>query len=310
MAQSALIDAGTQLPDALAQARRERRLGMALVAGAAAAWSTAGFFTRLLPYDAWTILFWRGVFGCAFTVLLLVATQRGDWRAAFRIGWPGWLVACLSTTGMMAFIPALQTTSVANVAIINATGPFVAACLAWLWLGERAPARTLAASILALAGVVIMVSGTRVSADLVGIALACVMRLALSSMTVTIRRFRDTPMVAAAALSNLLGSIASAPFASGLAAVSAPDIGIFVMFGLFQITLGLSLFVTGSRLLPPSQASLISALQTPLMPFWVWLAFSEVPSTPALIGGALVIVAVVGDILWEMRGAHRRRRAG
>jgi drug/metabolite transporter (DMT)-like permease len=302
-----LVAGSERLADAVSDARQERRLGMALVAGAAVAWSTAGFFTRLLPYDAWTILFWRGVFGCAFTAAFLVASQRGDWRSVFRIGWPGWVVAILSTTGMMAFIPALQTTSVANVAIINATGPFVAACIAWLWLGERAPRHTLVASLGALAGVVIMVGGTRASADLLGIALACVMRLALSSMTVTIRRYREAPMVAAAALSNLLGSVASAPLASSIIGVSAPDLGIFVLFGLFQITLGLTLFVTGSRLLPPSQASLISALQTPLMPFWVWLAFSEIPSTPALIGGALVVVAVVGDILWQMPGVQRRR---
>src|SRR5262245_15238559 len=97
MAQSCVVAGSQQVPDALSDARRERRLGMELVAGAAVAWSTAGFFTRLLPYDAWTILFWRGVFGCAFTALFLVVSERGDWRSVFRIGWPGWLVASLST---------------------------------------------------------------------------------------------------------------------------------------------------------------------------------------------------------------------
>ena len=84
MAQSCLVAGSERLADAVSDARRERRLGMALVAGAAVAWSTAGFFTRLLPYDAWTILFWRGVFGCAFTAAFLVASQRGDWRSVFQ----------------------------------------------------------------------------------------------------------------------------------------------------------------------------------------------------------------------------------
>jgi len=69
------------------------------------------------------------------------------------------------------------------------------------------------------------------------------------------------------------------------------------MFGFFQVALGLTLFALGSRLLPSGQTSLIATLETPLMPFWVWLAFSEVPSWRALIGGALVMGAVVADIV-------------
>jgi hypothetical protein len=98
-------------------ARSERLVGVCLVAAPAVAWSTAGLFTRLLPFDAWTILFWRGVFGCGFTTLYLVASRAGAWRELAGIGRPGWLVACLSTIGMVAFIPALQLTTVANVAI-------------------------------------------------------------------------------------------------------------------------------------------------------------------------------------------------
>jgi drug/metabolite transporter (DMT)-like permease len=289
--------------------RPERHRGVALVAGSAVAWSTAGLFTRLLPFDSWTILFWRGLFGCAFTTLYLIASRPGAWRELGRIGRPGWVVACLSTVGMVAFIPALQLTTVANVAIINATGPFVAATLAWLWLGETAPPRTLLASLASLCGVAIIVSGTRASMDLVGIGLACAMRLALSSMTVTIRRHKDTPMVAAAALSNILGTIVSVPFAGALLDLSAADIGLFALFGLFQITLGLTLFVIGSRLLPPTQASLISALQAPLSPLWVWLAFHEVPAPRTLIGGAVVLAAVAADILAEARAQRRSAAA-
>ena len=61
----------------------------------------------------------------------------------------GWLVACLSTIAMVTFIPALQLTSVANVAIIIAAQPFVAAGLAWIWFRERARLRTLLACLAA-----------------------------------------------------------------------------------------------------------------------------------------------------------------
>ena len=76
------------------------------------------------------------------------------------------------------------------------------------------------------------------------------------------------------------------------------------MFGFFQVALGLTLFVLGSRLLPSGQAALIATLETPLMPLWVWLAFQESPAPRALVGGALVIGAVIADVA----GGNRVRK--
>jgi drug/metabolite transporter (DMT)-like permease len=286
----------------MAGARSQHRLGIALVAAAAVAWSTAPFFTRLLPFDSWTILFWRGLFGGGVIVAVLVLMQgRAGLRDLTAMGKSGWLVASLSTVGMVSFIPALQLTSVSNVAIIIATGPFVAAAFAWIWLREAARWQTMLASLVALCGVAIIVGNARASSDILGLALACLMTVAIAAMTVTVRRHKDTPMVAAAALSNVLGSIVSMPFAHGIASVTGTDLVILAMFGFFQVALGLTLFVLGSRLLPSGQATLIATLETPLMPFWVWLAFQEVPAVRAFVGGALVMAAVVADIASDHR---------
>jgi drug/metabolite transporter (DMT)-like permease len=214
----------------------------------------------------------------------------------------GWLVAALSTFGMVTFIPSLQLTSVANVAIIVAFQPFAAAGIAWLWLREKATPRTMLASLVALAGIVVIVSGAG-GADYRGIGLAILMILSISVMTVVIRRHRDTSMVAAASVSNFLGSLVSIPFAHGIGTVTASDLVTFALFGLCQVGLGLTLFTLGSRHLPSGQASLIGTLETPLMPFWVYLGFGEIPSLRALFGGALVMGAVVFDICADRR-AH------
>ena len=131
------------------------------------------------------------------------------------------------------------------------------------------------------------------------------MTVAIAAMTVAVRRYKNTPMVAAAALSNLLGSIVSIPFAHGIASVTAAELIILAMFGFFQVALGLSLFILGSRLLPSGQATLIGTLETRLMPFWIWLAFQEVPASRALVGGALVMGAVIADIVSDS-GARPR----
>lgn len=280
----------------------QHRAGIALVVAAAVAWSTAPFFTRLLPFDSWTILFWRGLFGGGVIAAILVVMQgRAGLQDLAGMGKSGWLVASLSTLGMVCFIPALQLTSVSNVAIIITTGPFVAAALAWIWLREVARLRTLLASLPALCGVVIIVGDARASFDVLGIGLACLMTLAIAAMTVAVRQHKNTPMVAAAALSNVLGSIVSIPFAHGIASVTGTDLVILALFGFFQVGLGLSLFVLGSRLLPSGQASLIATLETPLMPFWVWLAFQEIPGLRALLGGVLVMGAVIADIIGDSR---------
>jgi drug/metabolite transporter (DMT)-like permease len=290
----------------MAGADSQHRLGIALVVTAAVAWSTAAFFTRLLPFDSWTILFWRGLFGGGLIAAILVLTQgRSGLRDLVRMGRSGWLVASLSTLGMVCFIPALQLTSVSNVAIIIATGPFVAAAFAWIWLRETARWQTMLASVVALSGVAIIVGNARASSDILGIALACLMTVAIAAMTVAVRRHKETPMVAAAALSNLLGSIVSIPFARGIASVTAADLIILAMFGFFQVASGLSLFILGSRLLPSGQATLIGTLETPLMPFWIWLAFQEVPASRALVGGALVMGAVIADIVSDSRARPR-----
>jgi drug/metabolite transporter (DMT)-like permease len=172
-------------------------------------------------------------------------------------------------------------------------------------LREAASPRTLLASLVAFAGIVVIVSGAAGGADYRGIALACLMLLAISAMTVAIRRYRDTSMVAAAAASNFLGSLVSIPFARGIGAVGQADLTVLAMFGLFQVGLGLTFFALGSRYLPSGQASLIATLETPLMPFWVWLAFQEVPSVRALAGGVLVM----GAVIFEITADNRVRRA-
>jgi drug/metabolite transporter (DMT)-like permease len=195
----------------------------------------------------------------------------------------------------------LQLTSVANVAIIVATQPFVAAAIAWVWLRETVAPRTMLASLVALLGIAIIVSGAGGISDYRGIGLALLMVLSISTMTVAMRKHRQTSMVAAVSMSNFLVSLVSLPFAHGICVVTQNDLVILALFGLCQVSLGLTFYALGSRLLPSGQASLIATLETPLMPFWVWLGFSEVPGLRALIGGALVMGAVIFDIAADNR---------
>jgi drug/metabolite transporter (DMT)-like permease len=289
----------------MTQDRIHYRLGVLCVTVSAVAWSTAGFFTRLIPYDAWTILFWRGIFAGLFTTAYIVWRYRGETLRVYRsMGRPGWLFALCSAVGMTTFIPALKLTTVADVAVIYATAPFVTAALAWLWLRERTEAATWLSIALAFAGVVVTLWGSGFGVNLWGDLLAFTMTAAVAVAMVICRRHRDIPMVPAAALSVFFGSIVSLPWAHPLAP-GPTELVYLALFGFFQMTLGLTLFVIGARLIPAPHTALIGALETPLAPLWVWLAFAELPPPLVFVGGAIVLIAVIGHILVE----NRRSRA-
>jgi len=278
------------------------KLGITLVAAAAVAWSTAPLFVRLLPFDSFTILFWRGVFaGCGITAFLLLVQGRAALADFTRMNRGGLVFAILSAAGMLLYIPSLQLTSVANVAIILATAPFASAALAWVWFGEAPRTRTVVASLVAVLGVAVSVGGASAASDVRGIVLACLLMLAIAGMTVAARRYRETPLIAAAALSNFLGSAVSLVFVQGAVSVPPHNILVLAAFGLLQVALGLTFFVLGSRHLPAAQSALIATLETPLMPFWIWLAFSDAPSSGQLFGGAVVLGAVIFDIIGDLR---------
>ncbi|HWK43216.1 MAG TPA: DMT family transporter [Stellaceae bacterium] len=276
------------------------QLGLLLVTLSAVAWSTAGFFTRLIPLDAWTTVFWRGIFGTlAGLVFIMLRERRGTWRAFSGMGWIGILLSLLSMAGMLTFLTALKLTTVAHVSIVYATTPFMAAGLAWLAMRERVSPATLVASAFALCGVALTVINGFGEGDIGGDVLALCMTLLMAIMIVAVRRTKiPVPMLPAACLSALLSCLISLPFASPLSA-SPVDLFNLVLFGISNMVLGLILFMIGARLIPAAQTALIGALDAPLAPIWVWLAFGETPKLTTAIGGGVVLLSVLGHILYE-----------
>ena len=276
--------------------------GTILVAASAVAYSLAGYFTRLIPLDVMTLLFWRGIFGGA-TIAAVIAVQhrRAAWAATRAVGWPGLAVAALSTTASYLYLAAFRHTTVADVAVIYATLPFWASALGWLLLREPEGWRVLAASLAALVGVAVTTGGAVGAGRLGGDLLALGMTLTFALMMVLIRRGRQVSMLPAVALSCFLTSAVVWPFAQTGPLGQLPMLEL-ALFGVTQLGLGLVLLTLGMRRVPATRAALIGLLDTPLAPVWVWLAFNEVPPRLTLIGGAIVMAAVV----WNMLAAPSR----
>lgn len=281
--------------------RDQHWLGILLTTASAVAYSTAGFFTRLIHLDVWTLLFWRGIFAGLFIAGFIAWQNRGNTLAKIRaIGGAGLVAACLSTLATIFFINAFRRTSVADVAIIYATVPFVTAALGWLWIGQRESWMTFLASAAALLGVIVMVGGAVTEGHLFGDVLAFGMTLCMAIMMVIIRKYRETPMLPAACLSAFLSSLVVWPLA-GPGTAGPRDIAYLMLFGTTQFGLGLLLLTLGTRLISATESALVSVLETPLAPIWVWLAFNEIPSLATFAGGAIVMIAVSAHILTSSR---------
>lgn len=272
------------------KATHTHHTGVLLVVLSAVAFSTAGIFTKSVNADAWSVIFWRGVSAIAFTLVFLWvrSESKSEWRN-FRA--PAMLATLLMASGTAAFIPAFKLTSVANVSVIWATSPFVAALMAWVFIREAPSARTLVYSALALVGVLITMQGSLATSNVAGDLLALWMTLMMASTMVVYRAHPDTPTKLPSAFSALLLLPFAMIYATPLE-VANNEIGVLTAFGLVFAAASV-LLAEGARRIPSANAALISAIETPLAPIWALLILAETPSIATFAGGILIIGAVI-----------------
>jgi len=273
-------------------ARAAHRRGQAYAVAAALAWSTAGVLQRELSVGAATQVAGRAFFAVlALLAFVVWSKHTGGIRAFASLGRAELAVAVCTAVASSAFIIALNHTSVANVLFMQAVAPIAAALIAWIALREPISRRTGAAMLVALAGVGLMVGGPG-GAQGIGLALSVLMTFCFAVTVVITRHRRDISMAPAICLSQVIVLVVYAPF-SDPGQIGGVDLGLIALLGVTQIGLGLAFLTMAARLIPAAEVALITLLEVVLGPLWVWLALTERPSTATLLGGIVVIAAVV-----------------
>lgn len=282
--------------------------GIAYIVLAGMFLSLGGLFVRLLDSASpWTVLFYRSITFAA-TVILFMALRDGyGCLNRFRqIKYAELVVSFSLATGFIAYVMSLFNTSVANTVLILSTGPVFAALLGWLFLKERVAYATWIAIILAFIGVAVMVSDGVASGDRLGLAFAFIAVVAFAMMIVALRRAPEgKDMMAPIALAGIIAALASLVFIPTLA-ISLHDLLLSIGLGSVQIGLGFILITLGSRSVPSAQVPLLGLAETALSPLWVWLVVSEIPATNTLLGGAIVLIAVIFQGLMGLKIFRRR----
>jgi drug/metabolite transporter (DMT)-like permease len=281
-----------------------RSYGATLVAAAAVLWSSGGIFVRWLDLDLWTMLAWRSLFAALALAVIVVARHRSGTVAALRrMGRPGVVAIPIALVSMTSFVAALKLTTVANVMIVYAAVPFIAAGVSYLWIGERPSRRVLIASAFAFIGIALMAGAAPRLQDIAGIAVALLMTVTFAVQLVMARRYPQLGMAPVNGAGAALCALVFFPLASAQIP-DAHELAILVMFGIATTAGAYVLFLVGGRYIPSGEAGLIGMLDVVLSPLWVWLLFAERPSNAALVGGVIVMAAVVWYLGAQLRAAR------
>lgn len=276
--------------------------GILFVFAAGVLWSTVGLGIRVIE-DAvvWQILFYRSISMSLFLYAVIrLRSGESPFTQLRRIGFPAIIAGLSLVAAYSGGIYAIQKTSVANAMLLFATAPFMAAVLGWLVLRELVRRATWIAIVVALGGIAIMVADKSGSVSLAGSLAALGSALGFAIFTVALRWGRTGEMLPSVFLSGVFALIITFGICqvAGISlAISVFEGSVAMGMGVFQVGAGLILYTLGSRSLPAAELTLLSLAEVLLGPVWVWLFLGETASLNTLIGGVVLLAAIIGNAL-------------
>ena len=229
----------------------------------------------------------------AVIVFLLIRYRRESIQVTRNIGWPGVVGGGLLGCAGLAHLQAMANTTIANSTFILGSIPFFTALFAWVLLKEKLQRRTLVAMLIAALGLGVMVKeGMQIGAGY-GIIMAILTAVCFSVFAVIVRSRRRGQMLPSLIVSSLVIMAFSAIATKGDIKVSYHDALLCIIWGAVLSGIANFLFLFASRHLAAAEVTLFMLLEFALAPIWVWWVVNEIPSLWTVVGGALIMGAVV-----------------
>ena len=273
-------------------------------------WSIAGVVTRHLESArSFEVTFWRSFFTLLSLMVILPLFQGREVFSRIRHGGRAlWISGVCWSFMFTAFMMALTLTSVANVLITLAVGPFLTALLARVVIGHQIAMRTWLAIAVAGLGIGWMFGGD-LQADgdgsqLAGTLVALLVPMAGAINWTVVQRSQaqgdKVDLVPAVMVGAFISSLVTLPLALPLTA-TAHDIALLAMLGLVQLAIPCVLSVRCASVLKAPEIALLALLEIIFGILLAWLGAGEVPGTNVLTGGALVLGALLVNELFGWR---------
>ena len=241
----------------------------------------------------WQILFWRSLF-FSLTILafLIISYKKKTFKSFYDSGLPGFFGGIILSFGFCGYVFAMYNTTVANTNFIISLQILFLAVFGYFFLKEKISAVTLASIILAITGVLVMVGNSLTPGELSGNLAAFTMPITFAILIMIVRKYPTVDMVPAQFVAGVSSCIIGFLFSTKLM-ISPNDIFLGFLAGFFQVGFGFIFITIGARTTPSAMVGIIMLSESVLGPVWAFLFVSERPSIFGLVGGAIILFAVL-----------------
>ena len=245
----------------------------------------------------WQILFWRSVFFIlVISIFLFISYKKTVFSALYKSGLPGLVGGIILSVGFASYVFAMYETTVANANFIIQTQTLFLAIFGYFFLKETISKLTLFCIFLAISGILLML-GTSISpGQMTGNLVAFIMPISFAVLILIVRKFPEVDMIPLQLVAGIFAMIIGL-LLSPTIIVSSKDIFLGFLAGFFQVGFGFIFITIGARSTPAAFVGIIMLTEAVLGPFWAWMFANENPPLTVLIGGSIVITAVVIQFL-------------
>ena len=241
----------------------------------------------------WQILLWRSIFFVLTISVFLILTYKKQTISKFKkAGVPGFVAGFFLSLGFVSYVYSMYNTTVANVNFTITTQTIWLALLGFIFLKEKISLRTLFAIILAMSGVLLMVGNSISEGNFMGNLVALVMPISFAILVIIIRKFPHVDMVPAMFFAGIFSIFFASIIVSSIF-LSTYDIFLGFLCGVTQLGFGFICITIGSKTTPSATVGVLMLTEAILGPIWAWLFANENPPMIVLIGGFIVIFAVI-----------------
>ena len=243
--------------------------------------------------NLWQILFWRSVFfSIVVLFFLLLNYKKNFFNSIYKIGLPGFFGGIVLSCGYAGYVLAMYNTTVANANFIIQTQTIFLAIFGYIFLKEKISILTIASIVLAFSGIFLMLGGSLNSGQMIGNIAAFIMPISFAVLILTVRKYPNVDMIPLQLIAGIGAIILGYLFSSQII-VSSYDIFLGFIAGFFQVGLGFIFITIGAKTTPSALVGIIMLTEAILGPLWAWLFINETPPLVVLVGGSIVLFAVV-----------------
>ena len=251
--------------------------------------------------NLWQILFWRQIFFSITVVVYLFFTYKKNFFSSFyKSGLPGFIGGLFLAVGFVAYVFAMYTTTVANTNFIITTETIFLALFGYFFLKEKISKVTLTSIVLAVSGITLMVGNTLSPGQMLGNIAAFSMPISFAVLILVVRKYPNVDMVPSQFIAGIFALIIGY-LMSGKINISYHDIFLGFLAGFFQLGFGFIFITIGAQRTPSAMVGIIMLTEAVFGPLWAWLFINEQPPNVVLLGGTIVIIAVLMQFLHQYK---------